>query len=81
MQDPKRLACAAPANNRGTVTYGQGVDRERVSYLQAGVATYDTADISTRAALLSLLALELVTDHDASLRDKLKEGGDGAAPR
>jgi predicted ATPase/DNA-binding SARP family transcriptional activator len=71
LRDPARLARAALANNRGIFSSGQGVDRERVSVLQAALDTYDGADSATRAALLALLALELVTDHDASLRDRL----------
>jgi tetratricopeptide (TPR) repeat protein len=39
--------------------------------LQAALDTYDVADSPTRAALLALLALELVTDHDARVRDRL----------
>ena len=73
LQDPERLARAALANNRGIFSSGQGVDRERVSVLRAALDTYDDADSPTRAALLAMLALELVTDHDARLRDQLNE--------
>ena len=71
LQDPERLARAALANNRGIFSSGQGVDRERVSLLHAALDSYDDADSPTRAALLAMLALELVTDHDARLRDRL----------
>jgi hypothetical protein len=50
---------------------GGGIDRERVSVLRAALDMYDTADSPTRAALLSLLALELVTD--LYVRDKLRD--------
>jgi len=73
LEDPERLARAALANNRGIFSSGEGIDRERVSVLQAALAAYDTADSPTRAALLALLALELATDHDSSLRDRLND--------
>lgn len=73
LQDPERLARATLANNRGIFSSGQGVDRDRVAMLQAALDTYDAADSPTRAALLALLALELVTDHDSRLRDQLNE--------
>ena len=69
MHDPERLARAALANNRGTISSTQGVDRERASVLRAALDAYDGADSPTRAALLALLAVETVTD--APLRDRL----------
>jgi DNA-binding SARP family transcriptional activator len=72
LQDPERLARAALANNRGMVSSTQGIDRDRVSSLRAALDAYDPADSPTRAALLSLLALELATG-DPILRDKLKD--------
>ena len=71
MRDPERLARAALANNRGIFSSAQGVDLERLAVLQAALDLYDPADSPTRAALLVLLAVELVTDHDARLRDRL----------
>ena len=73
LNDPERLARAALANNRGIFSSGQGIDRERVSMLQSALDTYDPADSPTRAALLALLALELITDHDATVRDRLHD--------
>jgi len=71
--DPERLARAALANNRGIFSSGQGVDCERVSVLKAALGTYDTADSPTRAALMAMLALEHITDHDSRARDRLNE--------
>ena len=73
LRDPERLARAALANNRGVNSSGQGVDRERVSVLRAALDAYDAGDSPTRAALLALLALELVVDEDSTLRDRLNE--------
>ncbi|HEX8158730.1 MAG TPA: hypothetical protein VF526_15200, partial [Solirubrobacteraceae bacterium] len=73
LHDPDRLARAALANNRGVFSSGQGVDRERVVVLHAALAAYDRADSPTRAALLALLSLELVTYSDWRLRDKLSD--------
>ena len=71
LHDPERLARAALANNRGIYSSGQGIDRERVSMLRAALEVYDPADSPTRAELLALLALELMTDPDARERDEL----------
>ncbi|MEA2187265.1 MAG: hypothetical protein QOK16_2276 [Solirubrobacteraceae bacterium] len=73
LRDPERLARAALANNRGVFSSGQGVDRERVAVLHAALDAYDITDSPTRAALLALLALELLTDSDCRLRDKLND--------
>ncbi|MDX6682960.1 MAG: hypothetical protein QOG94_2999 [Solirubrobacteraceae bacterium] len=73
LRDPERLARATLANNRGIFSSGQGVDQDRVAMLQAALDTYDAADSPTRAALLAMLALELVTDDDSRLRDRLNE--------
>ena len=73
LHDPDRLARAALANNRGIYSSGQGIDRGRVAVLQAALDAYEPADSATRAALLSLLALELVTEHDSDRRDSLNE--------
>jgi len=73
LRDPERLARAALANNRGINSSGQGVDRERVTVLQAALDAYDAGDSPTRAALLALLALELVVDEDSTERDRLNE--------
>ena len=81
LDDPERLARAVLANNRGIFSSGQGIDRERVSMLQWALDTYDPADSPTRAALLSLLALELITDHDATVRDRLHGEAIGMARR
>jgi hypothetical protein len=71
--DAGRLARAALANNRGVYSSGQGIDRERVATLQAALDAFDPADSPTRAALLAMLALELVTADDARLRDRLRD--------
>jgi DNA-binding SARP family transcriptional activator len=81
LHDPKRLARAAIANNRGIYSSGQGIDRERVKVLQAALHAYDTADSPTRAALLALLALELMTDQDWRRRDKLSNDAVAMARR
>jgi ATP/maltotriose-dependent transcriptional regulator MalT len=81
LHDPERLARAVLANNRGIYSSGQGVDRERVSVLQAALDAYDIADSPTRAELLALLALELVTDPDLRLRDKLSDDAVAMARR
>jgi hypothetical protein len=73
LHDPDRLARAALANNRGTPTSGEGVDRDRVSVLHAALDANDRTDSPTRAALLALLALELMTDSDWRLRDTLSD--------
>jgi DNA-binding SARP family transcriptional activator len=73
LHDPERLARAALANTRGIYSSGQGIDGERVAVIQAALNAYDPADSPTRAALQSLLALELVTDHDSHRRDTLNE--------
>jgi hypothetical protein len=71
LEDPDRLARAALANNRGFFSFSLGVDRDRVSVLRAALDAYDSADSATRAALLSVLALELTWTDDWSLREKL----------
>jgi DNA-binding SARP family transcriptional activator len=81
LQDPERLARAVLANTRGVYSSGQGIDRERVSMLHAALDAYDDADSPTRAALLAQLALELVTDHDSSLREQLNEAAVAMARR
>jgi hypothetical protein len=71
LHDPERLARAALANNRGFPSSAEGVDRDRVSVLQAALDAYDSTDSPTRAALLALLALELAWDDDWRLRETL----------
>lgn len=81
LHDPERLARAALANSRGIFSSGQGVDRGRVTVLHAALDAYDTGDSATRAGLLSLLALELVTDADLRLRDTLNDDAVAMARR
>jgi predicted ATPase len=71
--DPERLARAALANNRGFSSSADGVDRDRVAVLHAALDAYDPADSATRAALLALLAVELVGDRDWQRRDELSD--------
>ncbi|MGH2941433.1 MAG: BTAD domain-containing putative transcriptional regulator [Solirubrobacteraceae bacterium] len=71
LHDPERLARAALANNRGIYSSGQGIDRDRVRVLRTALTAYDLVDSPTRAALLALLALELTTDPDHRMRDRL----------
>jgi tetratricopeptide (TPR) repeat protein len=71
--DPDRLARAALANHRGLFNSILGIDRDRVSVLQAALEAYDSSDSPTRAALLSLLAFALVTDPDWRAREKLSD--------
>jgi hypothetical protein len=73
LHDPDRLARAALANNCGFFSSAAGVDRERVAVLQTALSSYDSTDSPTRAALLGLLALELGSDEDWRLRDKLSD--------
>jgi predicted ATPase/DNA-binding SARP family transcriptional activator len=73
LHDPDRLARAALANNCGFFSSAQGVDRERVAVLQTALSSYDSTDSPARAALLALLALELGSDEDWRLRDKLSD--------
>jgi len=73
LRDSGRLARAALANNRGVYSSGQGIDRERLATLEAALKAYDVADSPTRAALLAMLALELVTADDSRLRDRLRD--------
>jgi hypothetical protein len=73
LRDPERLARAALANNCGFFSSAGGVDRERVAVLQTALSSYDSTDSPTRAALLGLLALELGSDEDWRLRDKLSD--------
>jgi DNA-binding SARP family transcriptional activator len=81
LHDPERLACAALANTNGVFSSGQDVDRDRVAVLRAALGAYDGADSPTRAALLSLLALELGADHDWNLRDELSDDAVAMARR
>ncbi len=67
------LARAALANSRGLFSSAEGVDRDRVEILRTALRNYRSGDSSTRAALLAQLAVELVTETDWSLRDKLNE--------
>ncbi len=69
--DADRLARAALANNRGYASSADGVDRDRVLVLNAALEAYGDDDSPTRAALLALLALELLPDDDWRLRDEL----------
>jgi DNA-binding SARP family transcriptional activator len=71
--DAERLARAALANNRGIYSSGYGVDRERVEVLRAALDAYDPADSPVRAALSALLALELTTDRDPRVRERLND--------
>jgi DNA-binding SARP family transcriptional activator len=71
--DAERLARAALANNRGIYSSGFGIDRERVEVLWAALDLYDPADSAVRAALSGLLALELTTDRDPGVRERLNE--------
>jgi len=71
--DSDRLARAALANSRGVFSSVLGVDRDRVSVLHAALDAYDSSDSPTRAALLSLLALELLWDDDRALRGRLSD--------
>jgi hypothetical protein len=73
LHDPDRLARAALANNCGFFSSAAGVDRERVAVLQTALSSYDSTDSPTRAALLGLLALELGSDENWRLRDKLSD--------
>ena len=81
LRDSERLARAALANNRGTFSSGRGVDRERVSVLHAALDAYDPADSPMRATLMALLALELITDQDSRLRDRLNRDAVAMARR
>lgn len=81
LRDPERLARAALANNRGFASSADGVDRARVAVLHAALDAYDAADSCTRAALLSLLALELVADEDWRTRDQLSDNALAMARR
>lgn len=75
--DPARLARAALANSRAIYSSALGVDRARVAVLQAALDAQDAGDSPTRAQLLALLALELVTGEDWRRRDEL--GGEALA--
>jgi hypothetical protein len=81
LQDPDRLARAALANNRGLFSSAFGVDRDRVLVLRAALDAHDSTDSSTHAALLALLALELVWDHDWCGRQKLSDDAVAMARR
>jgi DNA-binding SARP family transcriptional activator len=81
LQDPDRLARAALANNRGFISSAWGVDGDRVAVLEAALAASDDVDSPTRAALLALLALELVTDGDWRRRDRLSDAAVAMARR
>jgi DNA-binding SARP family transcriptional activator len=69
--DGDRLARAALANNRAIYSSALGVDGERVAVLRAALAADAGGDSPTRAALLALLALELVTADDWRERDAI----------
>jgi class 3 adenylate cyclase/tetratricopeptide (TPR) repeat protein len=72
LRDGGRLARAALANSRGfTSTIGR-VDDERIAVLEQ--ALEQTQDTSTRASLLSLLAMELT--HGAELERRLELSGE-----
>ena len=83
-EDGARLAAAALANNSGTFSRFQGVDRERVEMLEAAIAASDEA--GTRALLLGTLANELTYAGDYGQRrgiadaalDAARATGDGA---
>jgi predicted ATPase len=81
LDDSERLARAALANNRGFFSSLEGVDRDRVSVLRAALDGYDSTDSPTRAALLALLALELLWDQDWRLREKLSDDAVAMARR
>jgi len=72
--DGETLARAALANTRGTWGSGVGVlDEERVSALEAALASAGAADSPTRARLLGALAAELVYTADRELRLRLAD--------
>jgi hypothetical protein len=81
LHDRDRLARAALADNRGVISSAQGVDRDRVSVLHAALDAYERTDSPTRAALLALLAYELVMDDDWRLRAKLSDDAIAMARR
>ncbi|MDX6718695.1 MAG: hypothetical protein QOJ63_949, partial [Solirubrobacteraceae bacterium] len=82
LHDPDRLARAALANHRSVFSSSaHGVDRDRVCVLRQALAAYDTGDCPTRAALLVLLAVELVRDDDWRLREKLSDDAVAMARR
>jgi hypothetical protein len=81
LHDPERLARAALANNRGFYSSGEGIDRDRVSVLHAAIDAYDDTDSPTRAALLALLAVELVMDDDWRRREKVSDDAVAIARR
>ena len=81
LHDPERLARAALANNRGFYSSGEGTDRDRVLVLHAALDAYDVTDSPTRAALLALLAVELVMDDDWRRREKLSDDAVAMARR
>ncbi len=69
--DVGRLARAAMANNRGSSSSSQGVDRERVAVLEAALEGLGDDDSATRAVLLVQLAVELIADPDWRRRARL----------
>ena len=71
--EPDRLARAALANSRGYSSSAEGVDRDRVAVLRAALDAREGTDSPTRAALLALLAVELVNDPNWRLRDELTD--------
>jgi len=81
LEDSERLARAALANYRGFYSSALGVDRDRVSVLNAALDAYDSSDSATRAMLLALLAFELVWGDDWRLRDKLSDDAVAMARR
>jgi hypothetical protein len=73
LEDSDRLARAALANNRGIPGSGRGVDRDRVSVLHAALDANDRTDSPTRAALLALLAVELMPGNDWDRHNKVSD--------
>lgn len=71
--DPDLLARAALANNRGFFSKSSAIDRERVAVLEAALDACAPGDTTTRASLLSNLAVELVADPDARRRAQLSD--------
>jgi DNA-binding SARP family transcriptional activator len=69
--DVERLARAALANTRGSLSSSQGVDLERVAVLEAALDGLDARDSATRAGVLGQLAVELIGDADWRRRARL----------
>ena len=79
--DADRLARAALANNRGFFSAPTGVDRERVTVLEAALAAQRSGDTPVRAILLAQLAVELVADPDWNRRAELSDAALAMARR